>query len=316
MSNQPSCYLCGNKDLERIAQKLRFDYEADVYNCLSCNLLFLDQASFQYPRDFYEKEYHQTYITHVEPEAFDPEAYYRKMLKSNQVWADRFAEMLTGKELVLDVGCSTGHFIQTIRDRAGQVYGHELNRKEVAFCRDRLHLDVSDQALEERFAPETFDYITMIYVLEHIADPVTFLKHLRQFLKPDGRLIILVPNALDALLNLYEIPTFAQFYFCIEHLYYFNPSTLATVLGQADLSGTVETLQEYPLANHLNWGYRGRPADSLAARSGLPDIQLGANGPAEDWKKLWEELNQVYRKFLSKNGFGDRIWAVVGRTSR
>lgn len=314
MSEKATCQLCQGRDLEHIAGKIRFGYEADVYHCRQCNMVFLDQESFAYPPDFYEKEYHQTYITHVEPSAFDPDAYFQKMLKANKIWADRFSLMLTGKEKVLDVGCSTGHFLELIKDKAGSVHGHDLNQKEVSFCQEKLCLDVSDKPLTERFEPGTFDYITMIYVLEHIAQPVDFLNYLKPFLKPDGKFVILVPNAKDALVNLYDIPEFRSFYYCIEHLFYYTPATVKVVFDRAGLSGSIETLQEYPLANHLNWGFRRKPADSLAARSGLPDIPLRDPEIQPAWQTLWGRLNEVYQEFLRDNGFGDRIWAVVGRS--
>ena len=313
MNNNVTCYLCKGDNLKLITRKVRFEYEADVYHCEDCSLIFLDQGSFDYPNEFYEKDYHQTYITHVEPDALDPEAYYRKMLKATKIWSDKVNEMLTGEETLLDVGCSTGHFLDSVRQNAKDVFGYDLNKKEVAFCRDSLGLDVSEEPLENRFDKGTFDFISLIYVLEHIAEPIQFLTYLKPFLKPDGKFIILVPNARDPLVNFYDIPEFRSFYFCIEHLFYYTPKTFKLIMDGAQLGGSIETLQEYPLANHLNWGYRCRPTDTLASRSGLPDIMTQEAAPTEAWKRLWDQFNVFYKKFLDENGYGDRLWAVVGR---
>lgn len=313
MSNNVVCPLCKEDNLKLITQRVRFNNRADVYRCQKCSLIFLDQGSFKYPKEFYEHEYHQTYITHVEPDALDPEVYYKKMLKATKIWADKVNNILTGKETVLDVGCSTGHFLKLIQKKAKVVYGTELNKKEIKFCREKLGLDVSDEPLQKRFDKGTFDFITLIYVLEHIAEPVEFLRNLKQFLKPDGKFIILVPNAMDPLVNFYDIPEFRNFYFCIEHLFYFTPRTLQLLFDKVQLSGSVESLQEYPFANHLNWGYRRKPTDTLASRSGLPDIQLQKSAPLEEWKKLMGSFNKQYKSFLKTNGYGDRIWAVVGQ---
>ena len=218
----------------------------------------------------------------------------------------------TDCKLNTDVGCSTGHFLQHIKKNAKEVYGHDLNRKEVAFCRDTLGLDVSDDPLERRFDQKMFDFITMIYVLEHISDPVEFLNYLKQFLKPDGKFIILVPNVKDALVNFYDIPEFRSFYFCIEHLFYFTPETISRVFKKSQLSGSIETLQEYPLSNHINWAFRCKPTDTLASRSGLPDIRLQEQALLQDWKKLWDNFNETYKEFLTNIGYGDRLWAVAG----
>ncbi|GAG50101.1 unnamed protein product, partial [marine sediment metagenome] len=223
MAKEAICPLCEGNNLRLITDKARFGRKADVYKCQDCGLTFLDQNSFDFPEDFYEKEYHQTYITHVEPEALNPQAYYEKMKKATRIWADKFAKMLSGQEVVLDIGCSTGHFIDLVKDKTKKIYGHELNVKETEFCRNVLKLDVSNQPLENRFKEESFDYITMIYVLEHIAKPKEFLRSVKKLLKPDGKLIVLVPNEQDALVNLYDIPQFRSFYYCIEHLFYYNP---------------------------------------------------------------------------------------------
>lgn len=312
MSDKISCPLCAGASLSLITNKLRFNRSADVYRCLSCGLTFLDQESFKFPAGFYEKEYHQTYLTHVEPAALDPNAYFEKMRRSTKVWADKFSTLLTGNETVLDIGCSTGHFMDLIKAKAGKIYGSELSAKEVEFCRDKLNFDVSSEPLEKRFAPGTFDYITLIYVLEHIAEPQGFLKKIKGFLKPKGKLVILVPNIQDALMSFYDIPEFSAFYYCIEHLFYYSQDTIKLLFDKAGLSGAVEVLQEYPITNHLNWAYRRAPSDTLASRKGLPDVSLKENTDHAGWEVFWEEFNARYREFLRRNGCGDRLWCVVG----
>ncbi|MBF0486921.1 MAG: class I SAM-dependent methyltransferase [Nitrospirae bacterium] len=298
--------------LTLLAERVRFGRMADVYMCGDCGLVFLDQGSFSLPADFYEKQYHQTYITHIEPAAFNPREYYEKMKKAARPWAEKFAKGLSGGEVVLDLGCSTGHFIDMIKDRAGKVYGHDLNAAEVEFCRDVLGFDVSDKPLNERFKEHTFDYITLIFVLEHIAQPREFLKMLKTFLKPGGKLVIVVPNIQDALVSFYDIPEFLEFYYCIEHLYYYSPTTIGRLLSESGFRvDTMEVIQEYPIANHINWAYRRAPGDVLAARSGLPDVPLSQSAPVEKWKELWDTINLRYQEFLKENGFGDRIWCTA-----
>lgn len=296
-----------------ITDEVRFDNKADVHRCDNCGLVFLDQASFHFPPDFYEGDYHQTYLTHIEPDAVDPRKYFEKMTLATRIWSERFKALLTGGETVLDVGCSSGHFMSLIKDAVGQVYGSELNKKEIAFCRDELGLDVSDEPLEKRFAPGQFDYITMIFVLEHIAEPREFLIHLKQLLKPGGKLVILVPNVRDPLVNFYDIPEFRRFYYCIEHLFYYDQHTIKRLFAEAGLGGSIEVVQEYPVTNHINWAYTRRPSDVLASRRNVPNVALAEQSPEEDWEALWQEFNRGYQQFLTKHGYGDRLWCVVGK---
>jgi SAM-dependent methyltransferase len=153
----------------------------------------------------------------------------------------------------------------------------------------------------------------MIFVLEHIAEPEKTLLDLKRFLKPNGKIIILVPNVQDALLKFYDIPKFGEFYFCIEHLFYYSPKTLGQLLKRCRLTGEAEAIQEYPVTNHLNWGYRQAPSDLLASRLKVPDIGIRDADLAPAWEDFWERVDQQYKAFLKANGFGDRVWCVAGK---
>lgn len=52
------------------------------------------------------------------------------------------------------------------------------------------------QTYFEDFQPEEkFDVIVMGFVLEHVDDPEFIIRHYSEFLKPDGRMFVAVPNA-------------------------------------------------------------------------------------------------------------------------
>jgi SAM-dependent methyltransferase len=44
------------------------------------------------------------------------------------------------------------------------------------------------------FRPQSFDLITLWAVLEHVHDPMSVLRRVRELLKPRGRALVLVPN--------------------------------------------------------------------------------------------------------------------------
>ena len=86
--------LCGHPINNSIllADKIRFDQKARILKCNNCSLIYLDQNSVDFPDKFYEKEYHQTYLTHIEPDALDPKKYFDKMLKVTKIWSDKFKQ--------------------------------------------------------------------------------------------------------------------------------------------------------------------------------------------------------------------------------
>ena len=305
------CPLCSSVDIAFLTNQVRFEKTANIMRCNSCTLVYLDQTSVSFPKDFYEHEYHQTYLTHVDPDILDPQKYYDKMQKVSAPWIERVKTMLQGHEKVLDVGCSTGQLITGIQGSAQAVYGHELSRKEVEFCKNVLKIDVDSIPLEHRFEKESMDMITLIFVFEHIGDPIPFLEELKSYLKPGGKLVIVVPNIMDALVSLYDIEEFRKFYYCIEHLFYYSPETLTKTLEKAGFAAKAEAVQEYPLTNHLNWIYRRKPSETLAARADMPNIALLDGRMEEALGDFWDGVNQDYRECLLKGGFSDRVWCVA-----
>lgn len=79
-------------------------------------------------------------------------------------------------------------------------------------------------------------------------------------LKPNGRMIVEVPSANDALLTLYDCDAFQRFTYWSQHLFLLNASTLEMLARQAGLRVVaVQHYQRYPLSNHLHWLSQGKP---------------------------------------------------------
>ena len=101
-----------------------------------------------------------------------------------------------GKE-ILDVGCGVGHFLAVAHQEGFCVAGLEPNEKLIELSRKFYPFDLNIYPLYAEQIDQIrqkFDSITLIDVLEHIEDDVRLLVQLKNLLKEDGRLIILVPN--------------------------------------------------------------------------------------------------------------------------
>jgi O-antigen biosynthesis protein len=98
---------------------------------------------------------------------------------------------------VLEVGCHTGYFSRVLRAHGCQVVGVEINAEAAARAIDdgfdvRVG-SVEDPALRADL-PREFDVLLLMDVLEHLVDPWTALRSLRERLRPDGRALISLPN--------------------------------------------------------------------------------------------------------------------------
>lgn len=103
---------------------------------------------------------------------------------------------------VLDVGCALGTSGQYLLENkiAATVYGIEFNERMASdavenitkvFCGDLNDSNFREEVLKES---PSFDFIIFGDILEHLYDPLKVLIELKTLLKPNGQLIISLPN--------------------------------------------------------------------------------------------------------------------------
>ncbi len=94
---------------------------------------------------------------------------------------------------ILDIGCATGNFIA---NRPDSVEGIDIDDDSLAIAKQRgfrvRHLDV---ATEFHTLPDaSYEGIYAKHVIEHLQDPLSFLKEVKRLLRPNGTAIISTPN--------------------------------------------------------------------------------------------------------------------------
>jgi len=144
----------------------------------------------------------------------------------------------------LEIGCSSGFFLEELCERGfADVRGCEpsLEAKSLAApsVRDGIHTGFFTDAV---YPDASFDLICAFQTLDHLGDPLAILETCRRKLKPGGLLYLIVHNAdgLQAKLFGEKSPIVD-----VEHIYLFNPKTLAMAVEKAGLQG----LGTFPIAN-------------------------------------------------------------------
>ena len=112
---------------------------------------------------------------------------------------------------VLEIGCGTGATLAALKQRFAAAHTTGLERLPAAAQAAReshnadevVQADVLDTNAVN-FAPAHFDLVILSHVLEHFAEPQAVLARVRQWLTPDARLLVALPNVrhLSALLPL------------------------------------------------------------------------------------------------------------------
>jgi 2-polyprenyl-3-methyl-5-hydroxy-6-metoxy-1,4-benzoquinol methylase len=97
----------------------------------------------------------------------------------------------------LELGCSDGYMTQmlaSVLDHLDVVDG-STNFLAEAKKRNLTNVDYHFSLFEEYTSTKQYDYVFASYIMEHVLEPSLVLKMARQALKPDGLLLMVVPNA-------------------------------------------------------------------------------------------------------------------------
>ncbi len=213
-SAQPECNLCGAATLVPEFSRYRI--------CRSCRLVQADGA----PSD---SELARYYTESFEVNRNNYMQAITRRGNREVAWLERFVP--NGK--MLEVGCSWGKFMDVARDRGWKVAGVELSEKSSAWARSELQLDVFTGKLEDSpfIGSHAFDLVVSWHVIEHVPDPLAFLRACRSCLRPGGYLVLKTPNVASLVARLNRGAwSWAN---PVTHLVLFSPKTLKNALEKS-----------------------------------------------------------------------------------
>jgi hypothetical protein len=218
-----ACPLCGKSSTEAFESLLDKERQVCYRLCMHCGL------TFQSPRmseaelsEFYQAEYRLLSQGREEPS-----------------WKDRYVQAARAEHLVefcdgiiedvenhLDIGSSSGDLLLAFSSKFGCAsIGIEPGTAYRAFSQER---GLTVYRTLDEIGERRFDLISLSHVLEHLHDPVAYLRMLRErWLTFSGCLLVEVPNV------------FGHESFEISHLYAFSRSTLKATLRAAGFSPIV-----------------------------------------------------------------------------
>ncbi len=284
------CEVCSAETgFELISNELRYGTGRSVSRCTACSLAFLHpKMTPEEERRFYEEEYG---VILSNEKGCTPEELYEKQIPDAQMYLSWSTPYISSADSCLEIGCASGYFLDTLAPHVASVTGLESHAQLSSFCESRGITMLN--SLEDS-AENSYDIVFLFFVFEHIGEPRNFLRAITRVLRPEGKIIMVVPNINDALYSRYDIPAFIPFYFTPAHHFYYSPETLEKMCASCDLEAKIRTYQRYDLSNHLRWMQTSRPGGQGFYKSILS-----------------QELNDQYRAELQQAGHGDTIFAVL-----
>jgi SAM-dependent methyltransferase len=124
---------------------------------------------------------------------------------------------------LLDVGAQKGEFVHWMRLQGWDAIGQDFQALPGNPFDVPMHY--GDVATID-WGEDRFDVITLWAVLEHVAEPNSFIQHLSSLLKPGGRLVVLVTNFNSIQARLFKQDDFPR------HLTLFTRKSLSALLAR------------------------------------------------------------------------------------
>jgi len=189
------CPVCGGNSTatlfeNRIAATAGFDFSSPIVRCTSCGTAYAGNALLPFELNRYYRNLSK-YDTVAGPQNIPP------LDRERAALAVKFLAPIIGSvSNVLDVGCSSGAFLSVLRD-AGVKNAQGIDPAEHAPSAARRLFDISvTQADAEAYDQYgNYDLVCLMAVVEHLRDPIKLLRKIGRQLRPNGRLLIEVPDA-------------------------------------------------------------------------------------------------------------------------
>lgn len=228
-----------------------------------------------------------------------PESHISANAREAKRRGDFLSQHLPKSGRVLEIGCSSGFMLYDLAQKGFECVGVEPSGvfSEYVASRGLSCFNSLEALIENGTHQGGFDVILHYYVMEHISDPKTFLNEQLELLNHNGVLVFEVPNAMDALSDLYEVPSYEKFIWVISHQWYFSRPSMAHLLKSLDADFDVFIDQRYDLSNHMTWALDNRP------------------GGMGRFTEIWgQEIEEQYKQALIKAEKGDTLTMVVRKT--
>jgi len=193
-------------------------HDIPVLVCGNCGVIhqYLPDWSHDKLDEWYRKHYHSDVQEAIGHQAYH--ARYENDKKVAMIRLDAYQDLIKENMTGLDIGSSNSAFVHACRERGINCWGIEPGESigddsvTIRTTIEDCDLDLCSQ-----------DFITMHDSLEHIVDVNSTLKKVQQFLKPQGILIVDIPD--------YFVESGLHHWRIVQHLWFWNQEQMTQLFS-------------------------------------------------------------------------------------
>jgi SAM-dependent methyltransferase len=157
-----------------------------------------------------------------------------------------------GNGRLLDVGTGFGFFLVEMKKRGWEAAGVEISQKAMDYARNILGLTIFCGPLEKAALHDNdFDAVTAFYVIEHLSQPMAFLRECHRILKPGGLLLLRYPHTTPIKNFLRFAGIKNRLYDLPAHLSDFSPKMIQRCLERIGFEKCRHSIGGYTLPSDL-----------------------------------------------------------------
>ncbi len=205
-ANPSQCPVCSSG-----SASLLYRFPAKNYlRCHVCGMLFMQRTmshGIQYNTDYffreYTKQYGKSYLEdfhHIQSMGARRLHHIQALLHSSASPGATTAHRTSASHFtVLDVGCAYGPFMAAAQEAGARSFGIDVAEDAVRYVVDQLGFQAACVPVQEldsvqQFGQESFDVVTMWYVIEHFDRLDSVLKKVAGLVAPNGVFAFSTPN--------------------------------------------------------------------------------------------------------------------------
>jgi len=232
MIHYTGCPVCNSQSIQ--AQLAAKDHtvsqkEFSIWHCNACTARFTqDVPAPDAIAAYYASE---NYISHSDTKKGIINSLYHLVRKRTLGAKRRLVINETGvmKGNILDIGCGTGAFLNTMQLAGWSITGLEPDAVARTKAAALYQIQPQEPGKLFEFTYGSFHAITMWHVLEHVHELHAYIKQAGALLAPNGKLFIAVPNYMSKDADIYGANWAA--YDVPRHLYHFSPESMEKLLS-------------------------------------------------------------------------------------